>query len=71
MTAAETRLGAEYDPAEHHDLDRIDTHPLVPTPGDPLRHVAICACGWASPSKATRTAAHQAWDEHRQRKWFG
>ena len=65
-----SRLDAEYDPAEHHDLDRIETHPIVPIPSDP-RFTPICACGWSCSSCDTRDDAYKAWDQHRMQEWFG
>lgn len=60
-----SRLDAEYDPAEHHDLDRIEPYPIT---GKTTGYVAVCACGAVCRTRrrvddqANARAAH---DEHR------
>lgn len=71
-----SRLDAEYDAAEHHDLDRIDRSLPNPTTAE-VTFTPVCACGWKPPSSVdqgshkTRDRAYKAWDQHRQREWFG
>lgn len=57
-----SRFDAEYSPAEHHDLDRIEPAPI----GSPPTWTPYCACGWSSPDRSTRSAAYRAWDRHRE-----
>lgn len=57
-----SRLDAEYDPTEHHDLDRIDE---LPQGSLRSRWEAVCACGWRSGSAFSRGLARRDHENHR------
>jgi hypothetical protein len=71
-----TRLDDEYNPAEHHDLDRTDRSLPDPITGE-ITFTPVCACGWKGTSSVdrgshkTRGEAFIAWDQHRHREIFG
>lgn len=57
-----SRLDAEHDPAEWHDLDRIQAREHV-SAGDWPWH-AYCGCGWSNPSGARTRGEARRWHEN-------
>ena len=67
-----SRLDAEYDPAEHHDLDRLEEHrtALAEYSGPGLLSwQPVCACGRMGWSHTTRGAAQADHRDHRDEEF--
>lgn len=63
-TTPESRLGQQYDPAEHHDLKRVDEQ--LASTSTRVDHTAVCCCGWTDPDpRSNFAAAYHAHDRHR------
>lgn len=62
-----SRLDAEYDPAEHHDLKGIRvSRPASGSPAlDSYRHFYVCACGDVGDRERDERAARTAHELHR------
>lgn len=63
----DSRLDAEYDPAERHDLDRVRTsRPATGVPAiDTYRHFYVCCCGDVGDCERNELEARRAHDAHR------
>lgn len=64
-----SRLDAEYDSAERHDLDRIEADKLGPADRWPWH--AYCACGWLHPLGARTRGEARQWHQDHQDEQLG